>query len=83
MALGNRAYLAGLNVVGLKRHGFTRERIHELRRAYKALFGPEGTLKDRLDGVADAFGTEAAVGEIVGFIRQGGDRAICVPRDAG
>jgi UDP-N-acetylglucosamine acyltransferase len=82
MALGNRAYLAGLNVVGLKRHGFAREQIHELRHAYKALFGPEGTLKDRLDGVVETFGQDAAVSEIVDFIRAGGDRAICVPRDA-
>ena len=33
MALGNRAYLAGLNLVGLKRRGFAREAIHDLRRA--------------------------------------------------
>lgn len=83
MALGNRAYLAGLNVIGLKRHGFSREQIHELRHAYRALFAPEGTLKERLDGVAARFGAEAAAGEIVAFIRNGGERAVCVPRDAG
>ena len=38
IALGNRAALAGLNVVGLKRRGFSHEAIHELRRAYKMLF---------------------------------------------
>ena len=26
MVLGNRAYLSGLNIVGLKRHGFPRDR---------------------------------------------------------
>ena len=37
MALGNRAHLAGLNIVGLKRRGFTREEMHDLRRAYRLL----------------------------------------------
>lgn len=41
MALGNRAYLGGLNIVGLQRRGFSREQIHELRRAYRALFADE------------------------------------------
>ena len=45
MALGNRAALAGLNFVGLKRRGFSREAIHELRRAYKMLFNGKGTLQ--------------------------------------
>ena len=40
IALGNRASLAGLNVVGLKRRGFSHETIHDLRRAYKMLFAP-------------------------------------------
>ena len=83
MALGNRAYLAGLNVVGLKRRGFTRDQIHELRRAYRALFAPEGTLKERVADVAESFAAQAEVGEILGFIRDGGDRAVCVPRDPG
>ncbi|MBE7219585.1 MAG: acyl-ACP--UDP-N-acetylglucosamine O-acyltransferase [Caulobacteraceae bacterium] len=83
MALGNRAYLAGLNVVGLKRRGFSREQIHELRRAYRSLFAPEGTLKERVADVAEGFGGAAEVAEILDFIREGGDRAVCVPRDAG
>src|SRR6185312_14297772 len=32
MALGNRAYLSGLNIVGLQRRGFSRNEIHDLRR---------------------------------------------------
>jgi UDP-N-acetylglucosamine acyltransferase len=81
MALGNRASLAGLNVVGLKRRGFPHEAIHELRRAYKMLFFGKGTLKERVDDVAEAFPAEDAVQQVVAFLREGGDRAICVPRD--
>ena len=80
MALGNRAALAGLNFVGLKRRGYSREAIHELRRAYKMLFNGKGTLKERAGDVAEAFPDQEAVQQIVAFLRQGGDRAICVPR---
>ena len=82
MALGNRASLAGLNVVGLKRRGFSHEAIHQLRRAYKMLFDGKGTLKERVSDVAEAYPDQEGVQQIVAFLRQGGDRAICVPRAA-
>jgi UDP-N-acetylglucosamine acyltransferase len=80
IALGNRASLAGLNIVGLKRRGFSRESIHDLRRAYRALFAPEGTLKERIEGVASEFAGHAEVQQILDFLREGGERAICMPR---
>ncbi len=80
MAIGNRAHLAGLNLVGLKRRGFSREQIHVLRNAYKALFSGDGNLKSRLDSVEAEFSGDANVAMIVDFIREGGDRAICTPR---
>jgi UDP-N-acetylglucosamine acyltransferase len=82
MALGNRAHLAGLNLVGLKRRGFSREQIHDLRRAYRLLFAAEGTLKERVEDVAGEFASHAQVHEILDFIRNGADRAVCVPREA-
>ncbi len=82
MALGNRAYLAGLNLVGLKRRGFAREAIHDLRRAYRLLFAEEGTLKERVEDVAEEFSSHPQVHEILDFIREGGDRAILTPRES-
>ena len=81
MALGNRANLAGLNLVGLKRRGFERDEIHALRRAYRLLFAQEGTLKERVEDVAGEFSNHLQVMEILNFIREGGDRAICTPRE--
>lgn len=81
IALGNRASLAGLNFVGLKRRGFSHESIHAIRRAYKQLFGSEGTLKERVEDVAAAFPDEVAVQQMIAFLRAGGDRAICTPRE--
>ena len=80
IALGNRAALAGLNIVGLKRRGFSRESIHDLRRAYRALFAPEGTLKERVEDVAVEFAAHSEVQRILDFLREGGERAICMPR---
>jgi UDP-N-acetylglucosamine acyltransferase len=78
MALGNRAYLSGLNIIGLQRRGFSRDDIHTLRRAYRLLFADEGTLVERLDDVEKEF-DQPAVKEIVAFIRAGGKRSLCVP----
>ena len=79
MALGNRAYLSGLNVIGLQRRGFPRDEIHSLRRAYRLLFANEGTLSERVEDVAAEYRGHAAVQEIVAFIRQGGKRSLCTP----
>lgn len=82
MAIGNRAHLAGLNIIGLRRRGFSREQIHDLRRSYRLLFADEGTLKERVDDVAEAFPAASIVHEILAFIREGGERALCHPRDS-
>ncbi len=81
MALGNRAYLSGLNIVGLQRRGFSREQIHDLRRAYRLLFAAEGTLQERVDDVAAEFSDHAIVQEIIAFMREPGKRSLCTPRD--
>ncbi len=81
MAIGNRAYLSGLNIIGLQRRGFSREDIHDLRRAYRLLFAAEGTLKERVEDVADEFKKHPIVQEIVAFIRVGGKRSLCTPRN--
>jgi len=80
MALGNRAYLSGLNIIGLQRRGFTRAQIHDLRRAYRLMFAAEGTLMERIEDVAAEFKDHPIVIEIVEFIRQGGKRSLCTPQ---
>jgi UDP-N-acetylglucosamine acyltransferase len=77
--MGNRAYLAGLNLVGLKRRGFTREQIHELRNAYRLMFAQEGTFQERLADVAELFANNGEVMDIVNFVRSGGSRPLCMP----
>jgi UDP-N-acetylglucosamine acyltransferase len=81
MAIGNRAHLSGLNIIGLKRRGFAQSDVHKLRRAYRMLFANEGTLSERLEDVAVEFKGHAIVDEIIAFIRVGGKRSLCTPRD--
>lgn len=79
MAVGNRAHLTGLNIVGLQRRGFSREQIHSLRRAYRLLFADEGTLAERTEDVEKEFEDHPIVKEIIAFIRAGGKRGVCMP----
>jgi UDP-N-acetylglucosamine acyltransferase len=79
--MGNRAHLAGLNLVGLKRRGFSREQIHSLRQAYRILFAPEGTFQERLADVAEQYADNPVVMDIVNFVRADhANRALCMPR---
>jgi UDP-N-acetylglucosamine acyltransferase len=79
MAVGNRARLAGLNLVGLKRRKFDRDAIHSLRAAYRMIFSSEGTLKERVEDAATLFSNEAMVQDVVKFITAASDRPICLP----
>ncbi|MFT3998153.1 MAG: acyl-ACP--UDP-N-acetylglucosamine O-acyltransferase [Asticcacaulis sp.] len=76
---GNHARLEGLNLVGLKRRGFSRDLILSLRTAYRMMFAPEGTFQERLDDVLENFSDIPQVVEIVQFIREDSNRPICLP----
>ncbi|MFD0987247.1 acyl-ACP--UDP-N-acetylglucosamine O-acyltransferase [Methyloligella solikamskensis] len=83
MAIGDRAALSGLNIVGLKRKGVPREEIHQLRQAYRMLFGPEGNLTERCNAVQEAFGENPRVKKILDFIRSDTDRQFLIPHHGG
>lgn len=76
---GNHAHLEGLNLVGLKRRGFSRQAINDLRAAWRLLFAPEGTFQERLEDVARVFSSAPEVCEIVEFIRVDANRPLCLP----
>ena len=41
----------------------------------------EGTLKERMEDVDDGYRDHPIVQEILSFIREGGKRSLCTPRD--
>jgi len=79
MTLGNRQKLTGLNVIGLKRRGFSKKKIQDLRAAYRLLFAPEGTFDERLEDAANVYSDHEQVMEIIEFIRTQNKRPICTP----
>jgi UDP-N-acetylglucosamine acyltransferase len=77
---GNHAHLEGLNLIGLKRRGFSREAINALRAAYRMLFAEEGTFQERLEDTAEAYRSSPEVMEIVEFIRADASRPLTTPQ---
>lgn len=64
---GNPARARGLNLVGLRRGGFVREEIEDLKRAYRVLFKAGLTLQAALEALAES--PAPLVRELVQFIR--------------
>lgn len=75
---GDRARLAGLNAVGLKRAGFTTAEIADLRRAYRTLFLGAGPMEARL--AAARLGGGASVTALIAFLETPGRGCISTPR---
>ena len=76
----NHGRLAGLNLVGLKRRGFNREAINDLRTAYRLFFASEGTFQERIDDAVRLYKDQDLVMEMVEFIRAGANRHLCLPK---
>lgn len=79
-ATGNRASLAGLNLTGMKRRNFPRDEINALRKAYKILFGDEGTFQERTSIVEQQFASSEVVGMVLKFIQGESGRGFCQPK---
>src|SRR5215831_16371498 len=79
-ALGQTGALVGLNIVGLRRRGATKDEMHRLRRAYRSLFFVEGRRAERIETLAREFTDDPLVGKIVAFVRAGGKRPLMRPR---
>lgn len=76
--LGERGRLAGLNMVGLKRRGFTRDQIQNLRAAYRMLFeeSEAGTVAERASKVLDTYGDDVGVSDLVRFVQGESSRGL-------
>ncbi len=77
--LGQAGKLVGLNVIGMKRRGYTKAQMHEARAVYRDLFFGEGTFDARLERVrAGSEGSPFAT-LVVAFIDADRKRALCHP----
>ena len=68
-ATGNRAQLYGLNLIGLKRKGFSDAVINDLKKAYKTIFRSGLTLEAALQKVVEDFPDSKEVTYFVDFMR--------------
>jgi UDP-N-acetylglucosamine acyltransferase len=68
---GPLADLVGLNVIGMRRRGFSKTDIQRYREAYRALFFGDGEFRARLDRVGADYGGDALVATMIAFIRAG------------
>ena len=75
-AVGNRATLYGLNIVGLRRHGFNKERIGNIKLAYNILFRSKLSLKEAIEKIEEEITDSEDVKKMVEFIKNT-KRGIC------
>lgn len=80
-ALGNRAYLGGLNLIGMKRANIARVHINNTRKAFKHLFSSNRLLGEAVSSLDEELVNDKMVAKIVAFIKESGDRSLCTPRN--
>jgi UDP-N-acetylglucosamine acyltransferase len=84
MAFGDHAELAGLNLIGLKRRGLSRDTINALRATFRSVFyGTGGNIKSRATEAKKQFSDIAEVGEVVDFILAPARQKLCTARRRG
>ncbi len=80
--MGERANLAGLNLVGLKRQNLDKAEINALRSFYKKLFAKnEQSLSSRVDNLTDEYQGNTLVEDVIKFLKSETSRAFCQPKD--
>jgi len=81
LVTGQHARLEGLNVIGMRRRKFTRERIALVRRFYRQLFHGPGVFAERLAAVRPMADDDPAIAEILAFLAADSRRTLCLPKD--
>lgn len=76
---GERATLAGLNLIGLERRGVDKAQVKILQKAYKSLFAGEGTMEERIEEVTASFRNDNLVQDIIAFARTESRFPLCQP----
>ena len=78
LSIGNRNYLQGLNLIGLRRANFDNKDILGLIEAYKEIFATKN-LNDNLNKLNGAFKENPLVKDVIKFITKDKKRSICTP----
>ena len=78
LSFGNRNYLQGINLIGLRRKKYENKKILELDTAYKKIFSSK-KLHENLAKINGEFKENDLVKEVIDFIAKDKKRPICTP----
>ena len=79
LSFGNRNYLRGINLIGLKRKKYDNRKIIELGAAFKKIFSSKN-IHENLSRVNGEYKGNDLVEEVVNFISKDKKRPICTPQ---
>ncbi len=79
LSVGNRNFLQGLNLIGLRRHKYDNQKIMALDKAYKDIFASKN-FHDNLSKINGEFKDNELVTEVIKFIEKDKKRPICLPQ---
>ncbi len=80
LSFGNRNYLRGINLIGLKRKKYENKTIMELDSAFKKIFSSKN-LHENLNNINGEYNNNDLVKEVINFIEKDKKRPICTPLD--
>ena len=78
LSIGNRNYLQGLNLIGLRRAKIENKNIIGLTEAYKTIFASKN-INDNLDKLSKEIKVNPLVKDVINFITKDKKRSICTP----
>jgi UDP-N-acetylglucosamine acyltransferase len=78
LSIGNRNFLQGLNLIGLRRKDIPNKEILSLSAAYKEIFKTD-KLTDNLIKLNGSFKDNSLVNDVIDFINEDKRRPICTP----
>ena len=78
LSFGNRNYLRGINLIGLKRKKYENKKIMELDAAFKKIFSSKN-LHENLSKINGEYKGNDLVTEVISFISKDKKRPICTP----
>ena len=79
LSFGNRNYLRGINLIGLKRKKYDNKKIMELNSAFKKIFSSKN-LHENLSKINGEYRENNLVAEVINFISKDKKRPICIPQ---
>ena len=78
LSFGNRNFLKGVNIIGLKRKSYENKKIMQLNDAYKKIFSSKN-LHENLNKINGEYKDNELVQEVTNFISKDKKRPICLP----